>query len=405
MTAKTASPAWAQQIRPEVWAERDELVRLRRDLHEHPELGFEEVRTSGIVADKLESWGIAVRRNVARTGVVGLIEGAHPGPTLLLRADMDALPIHEETDLPYSSRTAGKMHACGHDGHTAILLTTAGLLARRRDQIRGRIKLVFQPAEEGPGGALPMIQEGVLNEPKVDLALGLHLWSPLKVGQVAVSPGPVMAAADTFSIKVMGKGGHAAAPEECIDPILAAAHVVTALHAVTGRYVDPFEPSVLSVTRIHSGSADNVIPSEVEIGGTVRTVQPATRERLKVRMRHLVEGVTRAFGAHAQLEYREGYPALSNDEKLAHMVMDVCRDFFVEAPDALQLQRTMGGEDMAYFLREVPGCYFFLGSGNDAGCNYAHHHPRFNVDEDALLLGVELFLRLVDRVGTSYTGT
>jgi amidohydrolase len=206
-------------MRSEVLAEVPEMVRLRRDLHQHPELGFQEVRTSAIVAEALERAGLPVRRNVARTGVVALVEGAHPGPTLLMRADMDALPILQENDVPYASLHPGKMHACGHDGHTSILLTTARLLAGRRDRLKGRVKLIFQPAEEGPGGAEPMIAEGVLRDPQVDAAVGLHLWSHLPVGSVGVSPGPFMAAADTFSIRVRGRGGHAAAPQQCVDPV------------------------------------------------------------------------------------------------------------------------------------------------------------------------------------------
>ena len=392
-------PPWNRAIRQEIRSGKDALIQLRRDLHQHPELGFEEVRTSTMIAERLESWGLPTRRNVAKTGVVALIEGALPGPTLLLRADMDALPIQEETGLPYASQTHGRMHACGHDGHTAILLTTAGLLASQRAQLRGCVKVVFQPAEEGPGGALRMIEEGVLDAPKVDVALGLHLWSPLPLGQIAVSPGPVMAAADHFSVKIIGKGGHAGAPEACIDSVLIAAHIVTALNSLRGRYVDPFEPAVLSVTRIQAGNADNVIPGEADLGGTVRTVRPETRELLRIRMRELVFGIAKGFGAHAQFEYLEGYPPLSNDERITRIVTEVCSKV-VGLPSGMMPQRTMGGEDMAYFLREVPGCYFFLGAGNDAtGCGYAHHHPRFNLDEEALLLGVELFLRIVTKFG------
>ena len=392
-----------QSLHDEAQALSEQLVTWRRDFHRHPELGFQEVRTAGIVADHLAALGLEVSTGIGKTGVVAIVEGeavAPDAPTVMLRFDMDALPINEQTGLPFSSQPPNVMHACGHDGHTAIGMGVANLLVKHRQQLPGRVKLVFQPAEEGPGGADPMIKEGVLLDPKVDMALGLHLWSPLPVGKVALSAGPVMAAADTFSIKIMGKGGHAAAPESCIDTVLIAAQMITNLHTLTGRYVDPFEPSVLSVTRIHAGSADNVIPGEAEIGGTVRTVHPATREHLRVRMHEMVHGIAKGYGAHVQFEYREGYPPLINDDKVTQMVRKVCTSVLNHAPDLVVPQRTMGGEDMAYFLREVPGCYFFLGSGNDAtGCSFAHHHPRFNVDEDALLLGVEMFLRLVDECG------
>jgi amidohydrolase len=405
MTIKNASGEqtndWRQAVRPEVLQSRDELIGWRRDLHQNPELGFQEFRTSKLVAERLESWGLEVKTGIAQTGVVGLLEGGLPGPTLLLRADMDALPILEETGVEYASQHDGKMHACGHDGHTSILLMAAKLLAAKKGSIQGRIKFVFQPAEEGPGGAEPMVKAGVLQSPQVDFALGLHLWSPLPVGHVAVSGGPVMAAADTFSVRVFGKGGHAAAPHECIDSVLIAAQMITSLHSIASRYVDPFEPSVLSVTRINGGTADNVIPGEVVFGGTVRTVRPETRERLKVRMREMIEHTAKGFGAHVQFEYHEGYPPLINDEKVSKWVDAICRDQNPDAPSpplSVVPQRTMGGEDMAYFLQEVPGCYFFVGSGNSqTACDYAHHHPRFNLDEDALLVGVELFLRLAEQ--------
>lgn len=386
------------QIRADVLSQEDFLVNTRRDLHRNPELGFEEVRTGALVAENLRKWGVQVQTGVAKTGVVGVIEGAFEGPTVLLRADMDALPIHEETQLEFASQTDGKMHACGHDGHTAILLTAAKVLAERRDRLKGRVKLVFQPAEEGPGGAKPMIDEGVLRDPKVDAAFGLHLWSPLPVGKMSVCSGPVMAAADRFSVKILGKGGHAAAPHETIDPILVAAHVITALHSVVSRNVNPFDSAVVSVTRINAGTADNIIPPEVDLGGTIRTFYDDLRTRVRFRVQELVERICDGFGAHGRFHFEEGYPPLVNDPELSALVADVGRSTLGLEEGPMPDQRTMGGEDMAYYLREVPGCFFFLGAGNaEAGCSYAHHHPRFNVDERALPLGVEMFLRVVER--------
>jgi len=381
-------------LRTDVLAEIPEMVRLRRDLHQHPELGFQEVRTAGIVADALEAMGLKVRRNVARTGVVAVIDGGLPGPTLLMRADMDALPIHEENTHDFISKHAGKMHACGHDGHTSILLTAARILVRRKATLKGRIKLVFQPAEEGPGGAEPMIAEGVLEDPKVDAAVGLHLWSHLPVGTVGVSPGPFMAAADSFTIKIRGCGGHAAAPQQCVDPVVTAAHLILALQTISSRNVDPFKPVAVSITRVRGGEANNVIPAEVELGGTMRTFEEELRTQVRTRIVDLVDGVCKSFGAEGEFVFDEGYPPLVNDPGMTQLVRGVCEQMNLTLRDD---QRTLGGEDMAYFLREVPGCYFFLGAGNsNTGCDFAHHHPRFDVDEEAFGLGVELFLRIVE---------
>ena len=385
------------QLHPDVQQIIPEVVRLRRDLHQHPELGFQEVRTSALVAARLEELGLPVRRNVARTGVVALLEGALPGPTLLLRADMDALPIQEETGLPYASRNPGVMHACGHDGHTAILLGVAQVLARRRETLAGRVKFVFQPAEEGLGGAEPMIAEGVLEEPRVDAAVGLHLWSPLPVGTVGVRPGPMMAAADTLRIRVRGRGGHAAAPHRTVDPILAAAHLVVATQSVVSRSVDPADSAVISLCRIQGGQAGNIIPEEVELVGTVRSFRAEVRDRLRQRLEELAHHVPRAFGATADLDFELGYPPVVNDPAMTELVTSACREV-LGGPASVVDCHTMGGEDFAFFLREVPGCFFFVGSGNpDRETHHPHHHPRFDLDEDALGLGVQCLVRIVER--------
>lgn len=385
------------QVRPEVLAVMEEVIRLRRDLHRHPELGFQEFRTSGIVADYLEALGLTVRKGVAKTGVVAVIEGAEPGPTLLLRADMDGLPVHEATGLEYASTIKGKMHACGHDGHTSILLGTAKVLCGMKSRLKGNVKLVFQPAEEGPGGAEPMIREGVMENPRVDAACGLHLWSDIPVGEVGVQAGPFMAASDTFDVIVRGRGGHAAAPHQTIDSVLVASHLVVGLQSVVSRSVDPLDSVVVTVTRLHGGEAYNVIPDEVTLGGTIRTFRPELRSEVRDRVKALVEGVAAGFGATAEFRYEEGYPPVINDAHMAALVKFCCQDLLgaeAHVPDS----RSLGGEDMAYFLNAVPGCYFFLGARDEAkGCDFPHHHPRFNVSEDAFPLGVELFVRVVER--------
>lgn len=371
-----------------------EVVRLRRDLHQNPEPGFEEFRTAALVATRLQELGLTVRTGVARTGVVGVLEGAVPGPTLLLRADMDALPVQEETGLPYASQRPGYMHACGHDGHVAILLGVATVLAGRRETLPGRVKFVFQPAEEGPGGAEPMIAEGVLEDPRVDAAVGLHLWASMPVGAAGLRPGPIMAATDTFRIRVLGHGGHAAAPMDAVDPVLAAAYLVVAAQAIVSRSVDPAEAAVVSICRIHGGTAGNIIPEEVELQGTIRSFHPAVREVLRRRMEEICRSVPAAFGATAQLEYDPGYPALVNDPALTALVGSVCREVL---PSVIE-ESTMGGEDFAYFAQAVPGCFFFLGARNPAkGCDLPHHHPRFDLDEDSLALGVEILVRVAER--------
>jgi amidohydrolase len=384
-----------RRLRPEVQEIAAEVVELRRDLHRHPELGFQEVRTAALVADYLRGLGLPVRTGVARTGVVALVEGAQPGPTLLLRADMDALPVHEETGLPFASQEPGKMHACGHDGHTAILLGTARLLADLRPRLKGCVKLVFQPAEEGPGGALPMIEEGVLEDPRVDAAVGLHLWADLPLGRVGLRPGPMMAASDTFDIRIGGRGGHAARPDQALDPIVAAAHLVTALQSLVSRSVDPFESVVVSVTRIHGGEADNVIPTEVRLGGTVRTFREDLRADVRARMERMCRELPAAFGARGEFVFHEGYPAVVNHPQVTRLVEACCREVLA-VDGAVEDHRTTGGEDMAYFLQRVPGCYFFLGARPATG-HFPHHHPRFDLAEEALPLGVEILVRICQR--------
>lgn len=377
---------------------KDELIALRRDFHQHPELGFEEVRTSGIVVSYLLSLGLEPRSGIAKTGVTADIVGALPGPTILLRADMDALPIQEETALPFASKVPGKMHACGHDGHTAILLVTAKLLCQRRATLKGTVRVLFQPAEEGPGGAAPMIAEGVLDG--VQAALGLHLWLNLATGQVNFCPGPMLAATDEFDLKVIGVGTHAASPHEGVDPLTTAAHIVTATQTMMTRSVDPKQPIVLSVTRFHAGTAHNVIAPYADLGGTLRTYNEDVRKATKEKFENLARNVAKAYGADIELIWREGYPVLVNDPGVSAVVEAACRDLMKLAPlEQRPDARSMGGEDMAFYLQKVPGCFFFLGAYNeDVDAHYSHHHPKFTVDEDSLPIGVELFLACVERL-------
>lgn len=363
---------------------------LRRDFHQHPELGFEEVRTAGIVAKELGQLGLEVMTGVAETGVVALLEGGAPGPVVLARFDMDALPITEETGAVYASQNQGVMHACGHDGHTAIGLTVAKLLHNHRDQLKGTVKLVFQPAEEGLGGAERMVNEGVLQNPQPDFSLALHLWNEVEVGRIGVTPGPAMAGAEFFRVHIEGKGGHGANPHLAVDPILAAAQVVTALQSIVGRNVDPLDTAVVSITAIKGGEAFNVIPPKVEMQGTVRTYTTKTRELVLRRLHEIVEGVSESLGCKARVEIADVTPAVVNDQDLSRQVQAVARTVLPD--DKLDTAvRTMGSEDMAFMMQDIPGCYFFIGSNNrEQGLDAAHHHPRFDFDERALPRGAAL---------------
>jgi amidohydrolase len=364
--------------------------KLRRDFHMHPEIGFQEVRTAGIVARELRELGIKIETGVAKTGVVALIEGENPGPVVLARFDMDALPILEETGAGYASQTEGLMHACGHDGHTAIGLTVARMLHARKNEINGTIKLVFQPAEEGLGGAELMVAEGVLEDPRPDYTLSLHLWNEKPLGWLGVTPGPAMAASETFYVTITGKGGHGAAPHTTIDPILAAAHVVTALQSIVARNLPPLETAVISVTSIHSGTTFNVIPQSVEMQGTIRTFNPEVREMVLKRFREVVGDVAQALDCTADIDIQSITPAVINEAEMAARVQSIARQLYPGA-NLDTNERTMGSEDMAFMMDVVPGCYFFIGSANsDKGLDAKHHHPRFDFDEAALTTATAL---------------
>jgi len=357
---------------------------LRRDFHRHPELGYQEVRTAGIVARELSALGLEVRTGIAETGVVALLEGAAPGPVVLLRFDMDALPIQERTGAEYASQNPGVMHACGHDGHTAIGLTAARLLQAHRYELAGSVKFVFQPAEEGLRGAERMVKEGVLDNPRPDVCLALHLWNEKPVGWLGIADGPVMAAAEIFKVRIDGVGGHGAAPHLAVDPVLAAAHIITALQSIPARNVAPQEAAVISVTTLRAGGAFNVIPAFAEMTGTMRTFKPEVRQKVLQRFDQVIHGVAEAMGCQAEVVAENITPAVVNEPQVAERLRQVAMRLL---PDGtLQCNfATMVSEDMAFMMQEIPGCYFFVGSANsDKGLNAPHHHPRFDVDEESL---------------------
>ena len=369
---------------------------LRRDFHMHPELGFREIRTGGIVAKELEALGIEVTKGVGKTGVVGFLEGAKPGPTLLLRFDMDALPIHEDTGAEYASQNTGVMHACGHDGHTAIGLTVAKILNNHKNDLAGKIKFCFQPSEEGSngeeiGGAEMMMRDGVLEAPKVDMTLSMHLWNEKPLGWVHVAKGPVMAGAEEFKIKLIGKGGHGAIPNMTIDPVVAAAQIVSAAQSIVSRNVGPLETAVVSFTIINGGTAFNVIPQEVALEGTIRTFDPAVRLTVVKRFEEIVRGVGEAMGCKVEMNVKQLTPALINAEQVTEKVQQTARRILPNANHDNNPYLTMGAEDMAYMQEKINGCYFFIGSNNsEKHLDYGHHHPKFDFDEQAMINGAAL---------------
>lgn len=363
---------------------------IRRDLHQNPELGFQEVRTSGVVARELREIDLEVKTGVAETGVVALLEGERSGPVILVRFDMDALPIQEENETGYVSRNPGVMHACGHDGHTAVGLTVARILQNHQHEIAGTVKLVFQPAEEGLGGAERMVAEGVLRDPRPDFSLALHLWNERPVGWIGISNGPSMAAAEIFKVRITGRGGHGAVPDLTVDPILAAASLVMNLQSIVSRNVSPLKTAVVSVCSLHSGEAFNVIPSYAELSGTIRTFEPEVREGVLERFRQIVAGTIELYGCTADVLLNSLTPAVINNPQVAGRVKETAIAMFPDR-EINDHFRTMGSEDMAFMMQEIPGCYFFIGSANHgAGLNFPHHHPRFDIDEQSLPIAAAL---------------
>jgi amidohydrolase len=370
----------------------EELVRLRRWFHMHPEPGFQEFKTSKKIAEYLMDLGFMVETGVAETGVVAVMEGAGDGPTLLMRSDMDALPIDEDNDLPYRSVNAGMMHACGHDAHMAMLLVAAKILRNHRDSVNGRVKFVFQPNEE-EAGAERMVEEGVMADPDVDAALGMHIWTQIPTGTIGVVSGPVMASSYYFKLRIIGKGGHGGAPHTAVDPILCASHVVQAVQAIQTREVSALEPTVITFGKIHGGSFNIVIPEEVELEGSIRCLHMKDAE-VRNRFREVVESVCEAYRTNYELEFKCGNRLLSNDPDMTAMVEGVAADLVGGENVIGEEMRMMVGEDFAEFSLKVPSCFCFLGTGNpEKETDHPHHSPRFKIDEDSLPLGVEMHVR------------
>ncbi len=382
----------AIEIRPEIEAIASAIIAIRRDIHMHPEQGFQEHRTAGLVADKLREWGLSVRENVGKTGVVGDLKGAFPGPTVAFRADMDALPIQETSDVPYRSKTDGVMHACGHDGHTALLLGAAAVLAGTKDRMRGSLRFIFQPSEEKDGGATYMIEDGCLEG--VDEIYGAHLWNYMAYGEIGASPGPVLAATDSLRITVRGIGGHGAVPQRTVDAIVVSSALVNALQTVVSRNIDPMQSAVVTIGTIRGGDNHNVIASSVKMEGTVRTFVEEVRETIKERIFRIADGVARAFGAEIRVDLEKGYPATVNDAESTEKLTIAAKSVVGEA--AGRIAPGMGGEDFAYYAQKIPGCFFFVGSsppGVSPG-EVPHHCSRFDIDERALLVGSSVFVQL-----------
>ncbi len=422
-TSKNPIDIDLSRVRSQIQALQPQIIEWRRRLHQKPELGFKEQLTAEFIAQKLQEWKIEHQTGIAKTGIVAIIRGRgaqeqrstgagekfqsliqnpkskiQNQKVLAIRADIDALPIQEQNEVPYKSQHDGVMHACGHDGHTAIALATAYYLSQHTQDFSGTVKIIFQPAEEGPGGAKPMIEAGVLKNPDVDAIIGLHLWNNLPLGTVGVRTGALMAAVECFRCTILGKGGHGAMPHQTVDSVVVAAQVVNALQTIVGRNVDPLESAVVTVGELHAGNALNVIADTARMSGTVRYFNPAFERYFGQRIEQIIAGICHSHGATYDLEYWRLYPPVINNHEMAELVRSQAAEV-IETPIGIVPEcQTMGGEDMSFFLQEVPGCYFFLGSANpDKNLAYPHHHPRFDFDETALPMGVEIFVRCVEK--------
>ena len=390
MTGRAQPPP----VRDEVARIADAAIATRRDLHRHPELSWREERTQGVILDRLRALGLEDVRPLAGTGATALARGSREGPCVLWRADIDALPVPEKTGLPYASEREGVMHACGHDAHAAIALGLAELAADARDSLAGAVRFVFQPAEEASGGAARCIGEGVLEGPRVDRCLGLHVSADVPVGTINAAPGPFFASPTSLRIAIEGRGGHAASPHQSVDAVVVAAHVITALQTVVSRSLPPLESGVLTIGKLEAGFRGNVIADSAELRGTLRTYRERVRDRLLARVEEVCAGVCAAFGAAASVEHRTSCPPLVNDEGVTAFVRAAAERYFGAAPRAAP---GMGAEDMACFLRERPGCYFWLGARWEGeGGPGRHHDPGFVIDERAIPLGLEFGMRLLE---------
>ena len=389
------------RILPEILDSKDEIQNIRRDIHAHPELKFEEMRTANVVAEQLKKWGIAVHTGLGKTGVVGTIEGTlGQGKSIGLRADLDALPLQEHNTFAHASKHDGCMHACGHDGHTAMLLGAAKYLSTHRE-FKGSIHLIFQPAEEGGGGAREMIQDGLFEKFPCDAVFGMHNWPGMPVGNFGVISGPMMASSNEFQIKLRGRGAHAALPHNGADPIVAATHLAQALQNIITRNKDPIDQAVLSITQIHAGHATNVIPDDAWIGGTIRTFTVPVLDLIESKLRHISQTIAAAFECSAEVEFLRNYPPLINHVNETNFAIGVMQDLVGPSNVHLAIDPTMGSEDFAFMLEKIPGCYVFLGNGDGTHrlgghglgpCNL--HNPSYDFNDELLPIGANYWVNL-----------
>ena len=392
------------QLLPEILASTDEIQVIRRNIHAHPELRFEENLTADLVAEALSSWGIPIVRGMGKTGVVGRLEGAlGPGKMIGLRADMDALPLQEHNTFAHASRHAGKMHACGHDGHTAMLLGAAQYLSNHRD-FKGSVIFIFQPAEEGGGGAREMIKDGLFKQFPCDAVFGLHNWPGIPVGDFGVTVGPMMASSNAFQITVKGRGGHAALPHNSADPVIAGVNIVQALQSIITRNKRPVDAAVLSITQFHAGETSNVIPDSAFIGGTVRTFTLEVLDLIETRLREITHGVAGAFDCSAEIEFIRNYPPLINHQQEVDFAVSVITDLVGAGHVDTQIDPTMGAEDFAFMVLEKPGCYVFLGNGDGDHRTVGHgmgpcqlHNPSYDFNDALIPVGVSYWVKLAQR--------
>ena len=378
-------------INPDVIKIKNKIIETRRDFHKHPELSFQEFRTSEIVAERLDQYGIIVQKNIGKTGVVGILEGNNPGKTIALRADMDALPIQETGDVSYKSIHDGVMHACGHDAHTAMLLGAAEVLSKNQHNINGTIKFIFQPAEEGYGGAQFMIDDGAIDN--VDEIYGLHVWNYQESGTVGIQSGPVMAAADMFTITIQGVGGHGATPQGTVDCIIVSSYLIQAIQTIVSRNTNPLESTVITVGQINGGYNFNIIADKIVLKGTTRAYTEDNRNLIKCRLKEIIQGTEKMFGAKIQLDYKDGYPPVVNDAKVTNHLYNIAKSIVGEK--VIQPYLSMGGEDFSYFSNKIPGCFFFLGTApkDRKPMSTPQHCSHFDIDEDAMLIGTSIFVQ------------
>jgi len=373
-----------------------ELTATRRDIHAHPELGFEEHRTSQLVAEMLASWGIEVHRGIAGTGVVGVLRNGNSGRSIGFRADMDCLPMTETSDLPYRSTIPGRMHACGHDGHTTMLLGAARYLAETRN-FDGTVYFIFQPAEEGGGGGRVMVEEGLFDRFPCDAVYAMHNLPELPLGEARIFSGPVLAAADRITITVHGKGGHASRPQQCVDPVLVGAHIVIAAQSIVARAVDPIDSAVISICQFHAGEASNVIPETAELHGTVRSFRPEVQELIERRLTEIVRATAEAHGAKAELSYQRGYPPTVNHPEQTERAALAASAVLGEGKVHREPVPRMGAEDFSYMLLARPGCFIGIGQGDGGRHSISLHNPRYDFNDDLIPLGASLFARLAEQ--------